>query len=64
MQTINDVILHLREMQGQIKVLTDEVRALRAEVQQLRNPTVPIRGQIEDRRIKWWGMERESTADV
>ena len=64
MQTINDVILHLREMQGQIKVLTDEVFALRAEVHQLRNPTVPVRGQVEGRTIKWWGSERKLTSDV
>ena len=53
------------EVDAPIRALEAEVRALRAEVQQLRNPTVPVRGSVlEDGRIHWWGMERESTTDV
>ena len=54
----------MKHMTDPIKELQAEVRALRAEVQQLRNPTVPVRGSVRsDGTIHWWGMEREGTAD-
>ena len=59
-----DMKWFMKHMTDPIKELQAEVRALRAEVQQLRNPTVPVRGQVEGRTIKWWGSERKLTSDA